>query len=441
VPQPGTPFDNPQGFNFCSSTESQESADLCAAAGAVANAADDGNPSTPPGGAANDGGHWGVALYRNSEQSCTVQCPNGGQFTYVVPAGTVTNTNPTLVDRAAASLACKNANRFLICIGPLDNVTGEVGTGYFGTVVLTGDLTPFTWTALTPLPAGLILDDASGGVPALTKSVGIIGTPTASGPQSFTLRATDAQGHFAERTFTITVTGAVVTLSDFWDCDIGGDPTSQFDPPQGINTWSFNSRLAGLHYLQTDESSGGAYTGLVAGKIANGVGTDAANITVLTAILPGWNPTTQAGFTMFGWFKLVGTGASSVQPLSLYLDSLGGTRPAINYDPGSGLFSVMSGMTAPAQSPLGNYFFLAYTYDNVTGQEKAYWNGVLFLSGTPGPFPAVPTANSALYVNGADSAMNSDQIGFARTGVYTQAQITALYNAGVGVAWPAVNSI
>ncbi len=441
VPQPGTPFDNPTGYSFCESEESQESADLCAAKGAIENNADNGNPSTPPGNTANDGGNWGVALYQNSEQSCTVDCPNGGQFTYVVPAGAVTDLNPTIVDRAAASLACKNANKFLICIGPLDNVTGVVGTGYFGTVVLTGSFAPYRWTAVTPLPAGLTLDADTAGDTVLSKTVGIIGTPTASGAQAFTLRATDRDGHYAERSFTITVTGTTVTLSDFWDCDIGGDPVSAFNTFFALNCWAFNSRLAGLHRLITDESSGGAYTGLVAGKIANGVATDAANISVLTAIVPGWTPATQDGFTMFGWFKVSTIGASSFQPLSLYLDSIGGTRPAIDYNPGTGRFSVMSGMTAVPPSSIASYFFLAYTYNNVTGAEKAYFNGALFLSGTPGPFADPATANSALFVNGTDSIMSCDQIGFARTGVYTQAQITALYNAGAGVAWPAVNSI
>ncbi len=209
VPQPGTPFDNSTGYSFCESEESQEAADLCAAKGAIENNADNGNPSTPPGNTANDGGNWGVALYQNSEQSCTVDCPNGGQFTYVVPAGAVTDLNPTIVDRAAASLACKNANKFLICIGPLDNVTGVVGTGYFGTVVLTGSFAPYRWTAVTPLPAGLTLDADTAGDTVLSKTVGIIGTPTASGAQAFTLRATDRDGHYAERSFTITVTANV----------------------------------------------------------------------------------------------------------------------------------------------------------------------------------------------------------------------------------------
>jgi len=241
TPPIGTPFDNANGYNFCESTVSQEAADLCAAAGAVANQVDDGNPSTPDDGAANDPGNWGVALYQNNEQSCTIQCPNGGQFTYVVPAGTVTNPNPTLVDRAAESLACNNANKFLICIGSLDNVTGTVGTSYFGTVILTGNFAPYHWTATTPLPAGLVLDDASGGDPTLSKTVGIIGTPTTSGAQSFTLRATDSQGNYAERTFTITVTGT--TLTAYWSFDHALDPRPYpGDPSQKY----FTDEVAGL---------------------------------------------------------------------------------------------------------------------------------------------------------------------------------------------------
>ena len=205
-PNPGDKWTNPDGYFYCADGTSQLSADLCAAAGAADNGVDGGGPGGD-GVAADAGNRDPGTLYRSSEQGCVIQCPDGGSFTYTLAAGKVTDLNPTLVDRIANSIACKQAQKYLICIGPLDNVTGTVGTGYFGTVKLTGSFAPYKWTAVTPLPTGLILDDASGGDATLSKTVGIIGTPTASGAQSFTLRATDTAGNFADRSFTITVDG------------------------------------------------------------------------------------------------------------------------------------------------------------------------------------------------------------------------------------------
>lgn len=455
-PNPGDHWRNPDGYFYCADGTSQLSADLCAAAGAVDNGVDGGGPGGD-GVAADAGNRDPGTLYSNTDQSCTVPCPNGGQFTYTIPAGKVHDLNPILVDRIAASLACKQANKFLICIGPLDNVTGTVGTGYFGTVKLTGSFAPYKWTATTPLPAGLVLDDESGGDATLSKTVGIIGTPTASGAQSFTLRATDKQGNFAERVFTITVASVPVTLTQYWNFDVAGDPIQDIGP-FGDSDWGFRSKTPSVGYLGTFWDSTGPAPGTVTGKIlkgyqmtgdANQPGSsgDAVDADVLTV----WNPATQPGFTMFAWLKIAKPApivAGSDRLVNLYPDD-GFGIPALGvfYSADTNLIGMASGVSAAPPSPVSNWFFIAYTYNNVTGQEKSYFNGVLLLTGTIGPFvSSFPKSVFESSVGQQDfvppfKTQTVDEIGISMTAIYTAAQILALYNSGNGLTWPAVNSV
>jgi subtilisin-like proprotein convertase family protein len=78
------------------------------------------------------------------------------------------------------------------------------GTAYELSLQATNSLAPFQWTAAA-LPSGLTLTSATGGVS---------GTPNAPGTFSFTIRATGADGLFADRAFNLTVTTATDLLLD-----------------------------------------------------------------------------------------------------------------------------------------------------------------------------------------------------------------------------------
>jgi hypothetical protein len=80
---------------------------------------------------------------------------------------------------------------------------GVVGTAYSQTFTASGGLAPYTFNVVSgALPAGLTL--TPGGV--------LAGTPTTAGTPAFTIRATDANGCFAQLAYTMSITTGVPTL-------------------------------------------------------------------------------------------------------------------------------------------------------------------------------------------------------------------------------------
>jgi hypothetical protein len=80
---------------------------------------------------------------------------------------------------------------------------GTVAVPYSQTLVGSGGTAPYTFAVTSgALPAGL----------SLTAAGALAGTPTAAGTSNFTIRATDANGCFADFARTLVVTTAVPTL-------------------------------------------------------------------------------------------------------------------------------------------------------------------------------------------------------------------------------------
>lgn len=85
--------------------------------------------------------------------------------------------------------------------GTLPN--GTVGVAYSQTLTASGGAAPYTFTVTGgALPPGLTL--AASGL--------LSGTPTAAGLFTFTVRGTDVNGFFGERTIPLVITTAVPTL-------------------------------------------------------------------------------------------------------------------------------------------------------------------------------------------------------------------------------------
>lgn len=109
----------------------------------------------------------------------------------------------TLDTNVVTAALCFNQGCPVITLAPATLPNGTVGVAYSQTITGSGGTAPYTFTVTSgALPAGLTLT-----------STGVLsGTPTTSATSTFTIRGTDANGCFAERAFTISITTAVPTL-------------------------------------------------------------------------------------------------------------------------------------------------------------------------------------------------------------------------------------
>jgi hypothetical protein len=125
---------------------------------------------------------------------------------------------------------CSSAACPVITLAPPTLPTGAVGVAYSQTITASGGTAPYTFAViLGTLPTGLTL--AAGGV--------LSGTPTSPGSFTVTIRATDANGCFADIVYTIVITSAA------------GCPVIDFTPP------TLPSGTVGVPYAQTFIGSGG----------------------------------------------------------------------------------------------------------------------------------------------------------------------------------------
>jgi len=198
-PLPRTNNPNDPGFppaffaegciSLCFSSESQEAARLCAAAQAFICA------HTPHVGT-------GQTLFFNEPQQCTFTCEDGNLYTWNVPAGSFYSTTHGLANEVAKAYACQQAALHYICLSGI-TPNACLNLPYLNSVVVTGHgKAPFVFTVVSgSLPPGLHLNQTEDDVTEIT------GTPTSAGNFSFSIRATDADGNFGVKNYSIAVLG------------------------------------------------------------------------------------------------------------------------------------------------------------------------------------------------------------------------------------------
>lgn len=139
----------------------------------------------------------------NEAQTCQVSCAGGGSFTATVPVNTVYAASRAAANSIALSLACRQANQFVLCIG--NGPPAKICLGI-----------PFDFD----LELSRIVDEPvfginSGALPtglSISADGEISGTPTTLGDFTFTVFVVDDLGHSASRTYTVSVVG-VTTAS------------------------------------------------------------------------------------------------------------------------------------------------------------------------------------------------------------------------------------
>ncbi|MBL8167193.1 MAG: putative Ig domain-containing protein [Acidobacteria bacterium] len=118
--------------------------------------------------------------------------PNtAGSFTFTVK---VTDQNNCQATRQYTVVICGT-----ITVNPASLANGFVGTAYSQSFTQTGGVGAIIWSSSGALPGGLSLNPSSGL---------LSGLPTTTGTYAFSIRATDQNGCFGERSYGVTISGS-----------------------------------------------------------------------------------------------------------------------------------------------------------------------------------------------------------------------------------------
>jgi hypothetical protein len=230
---------------ICESTVSQEAADLCAArqgylcvTGGWSTGAGSMTPDgpVPPAQITQGANPW--PAFTNTEQTCSVRCPDGLAFFFTVPAGVFAGKNQSMADMSARTYACRQAQLRQVCLGTLAKQACP-NLPYTGTITASGKyLATGTQTNLWELVAGTLPPGLTfhGGHLAAGQ-VTISGTPTTIGSYFFVVQVTDPKGDSMAKGYTINVAGITGTLPD-------GTPGAPYSTE--LETVGFSSPAFGL---------------------------------------------------------------------------------------------------------------------------------------------------------------------------------------------------
>lgn len=195
-------------------------ADACARAQALAAA--ETCPPIPP-----------VTEFCNTQQQCSVSCPDGTSFTFVVPACTVIAATQQEADFIAFNLACTRAQKYKMCLADIPRCAC-VGAAYQGTVSPSiGGVGSITYSVIGSLPDGLILLQNNPN----PRSATIQGTPTTAGTYSFSIEAIDSQGSTMIKAFTIVI--LQITSLNLPDYTVGSPYTAQLTATGGGGNYAW----------------------------------------------------------------------------------------------------------------------------------------------------------------------------------------------------------
>lgn len=216
------------GPNFCAEP-TQQLADLCAENLGITCNPPPGAPPIPPG--TPPQGPNGRPMFYNAATACTVRCPDGNPFTFLVAAGLFPATSQILADRQAESYACQLAEVNKVCMGNLSS-THACAETIFNTHLTVSGRGPFTFSVVAgALPPGTTIT-GSGNVATIS------GTPTTGGSFNFTLRAVSPTGLNMQKSYTIAVIG--ITSGALPDFTTGNPYTYQFTVIGGNSPYTFD---------------------------------------------------------------------------------------------------------------------------------------------------------------------------------------------------------
>lgn len=143
----------------------------------------------------------GCPAFGNAECYAESTCPDGGVFTYTLPAGTISGCSALQVQETCLSLAQNRANSRRFCC-PFTPPNLCIDTDCDIGLILVGGTAPFTWVLTGgSLPTGVTLAAVSG----TGRTMKFTGTPSFSGTYSATYVIIDATGNYLTKVFTFGV--------------------------------------------------------------------------------------------------------------------------------------------------------------------------------------------------------------------------------------------
>ena len=207
-PPLGSDYDNPTVTTFAESEESEDEANANAGNDNVSALGHDSKTGSPGGGYEIPPALNPPPIYSNTLQSCTVNCPDSGGFTFTVPAGAFRAFSLAQANAAARSYACRQANLNALCLGAISS-TACFEQNYHQTIIASTPNIPVEFSVI----AGALPDWITTTVS--DQKVDLSGTPSLTdvGTSSFTIEAIDAFGFASSRSYTITVGGITTDSS------------------------------------------------------------------------------------------------------------------------------------------------------------------------------------------------------------------------------------
>lgn len=355
--------------------------------------------------------------------SCTIFCPDGTPFTFTTPQTLYLGLTQQEANLFAHQDACRLAPQHLICIGTLPT-TLPFGVAFSQKLLATGFLAAFPqqnlWDINGDIPTGMTFTDgffSTGEGPTLT------GTPTLSGPFTFSVKVINPNGDSQTKSFTITIGPAPANIAYF-----------AFE--QSVTPWLDSNSAATLPFSSWNSAAG--LIGLSAKY--TGVGATTSTGTVYPVTVPS-----SGGVTWWFWFNST-TAATNGAANFVWSDGTHTLRMVMFSLPASAgtveIFTPSTSNFTPVSYVRGAWCLLALTWEKSTGTLRTYFNGALIntVSSTTTLFP------NGSYSFRLESTTDStdcfvDEAGVCWTTAASGSQVTSIYNGGSGVTWPAIAAI